>query len=282
MKEFLIESTSNRITRSIAYGFGIIVVIVSVLTVIFLNQLNELSRNTKQIVNVNGTKTELIYQLRDAIRLRALSMQLMAATDDYFLRDNEKQRFYSYTARYRMDRLKLIKMPMNTREQILHAKLIALTRKVQPLNRRAVKLLTDGASKELVNKAVDKARNGQFRLLGYLDQLRLIQKNVSQITISETKNNLTKTIYIAVICIFLGILIAYMAYRKVSEYVNNNTADLHSKNTELEEAYHKAEEATKIKSRFLANMSHEIRTPLNGVLGMLQLLNETDMDSHQR
>jgi signal transduction histidine kinase/DNA-binding response OmpR family regulator len=42
-----------------------------------------------------------------------------------------------------------------------------------------------------------------------------------------------------------------------------------------------AEAASQAKSQFLANMSHEIRTPITGVIGMLQLLQRTEMDKRQ-
>ena len=51
--------------------------------------------------------------------------------------------------------------------------------------------------------------------------------------------------------------------------------------TDLVRATHVAEEASRSKSQFLANMSHEIRTPMNAILGMLKLLQSTELSARQ-
>jgi len=65
---------------------------------------------------------------------------------------------------------------------------------------------------------------------------------------------------------------------KLKEYHIN----LETSVKELKLAKEKALQAASSKAQFLANMSHEIRTPMNGVLGMLELLRNSVLNSSQR
>ncbi len=84
--------------------------------------------------------------------------------------------------------------------------------------------------------------------------------------------------------VFYVVKTRYYSQSEDTSYIIGIITDLTDRKRQEEElrrAVAKAEEALKGKSMFLASMSHEIRTPMNSILGMAELLAETDLNDEQ-
>lgn len=255
-------------------GFAAVLGLTFLLGIVGLYQLHKFKATMTHIVDVGNEKTAMAIRMRDAIRLRALTVQRMLATDDYFTRDRELLKYYEYSGMYREARQALFAMPMTDEERQIHKTLTKMTNIAQPKNRSAAEMLLMDPVPAEFDDVLDDAIAVQGQLLQLLDQFVLLQKRYAKRDVADAEREFQSTIMMMIVVVAMLLLVGSVIARRVTHLVTSKNTELEEKNKELEAAWFEAANATRAKSKFLANMSHEIRTPLTSIIGFAETLSE--------
>lgn len=93
-------------------------------------------------------------------------------------------------------------------------------------------------------------------------------------------NELNRIRDISISSVIAIMVLGFALYTFKRSYLHDkNSLNQAIKDIEVEKV--KAESADKAKSQFLATISHEMRTPLNGIVGISEILSETDLNAEQ-
>ena len=116
-----------------------------------------------------------------------------------------------------------------------------------------------------------------------ITQLTLLLKDMNNekpVTISGYRKNLSE-----IESVIKAANALYLKNKQTKDLLNETRAlnvQMEAMNNDLTNAMKQTEQANKTKIDFVANMSHELRTPMNGILGMLQLLQSSELPSRQK
>jgi len=120
-----------------------------------------------------------------------------------------------------------------------------------------IEFITNNANKVDINTE----KNKSYQLVEYISESQL----AVEVLMNKKQQTLFVCIVLAVICLLSNFILALTRQAVV-----------------LKEKTLEAKEACEVKSQFLANMSHEVRTPMNGIIGLSDLILETELSTKQQ
>ena len=213
------------LSLGLTLGFSLIVLLLVTLTLVGLLRIADINRHLQQIVQNNNVKTELVHNMKDALRERTIITHLVSLLKDSFAQDQEYQNFSNQGAAFAAARSALEAMPLNSEEKEILAHMRALTLKTQPHVIRSVELAMDGKtveSRQLIETEVVVA---QKNISHELNKLLALQKTDTQTAVAGAQQSYENTRLLMLIlggsAIGLGLVIAVVVIRNAHKQANS-------------------------------------------------------------
>jgi len=197
----------NRSKAIILLGFGSILVLVSLLIVIGVNNLSKSKTRLDRVVNSNNLKISLVNQMRSAARERTISLQHMLITKDSDEMDKSIARMAFYGGKFVSSRAELLSLSLSIKEKEILDEQAILSRQVGPIQNKISDLIDFGEMQRAQELLIEKAVPLQDKVFEIFTRLQDIQRSETQVSIEENGANYRKIVMIMWVVTSIVILI---------------------------------------------------------------------------
>lgn len=233
-----------------------------------------LRRDLESDIAVLTRKTDLLTQMRDHARSRAISVHRMVLLEDRFAREDEYLRFLNFGDLFLRARDQFLALPITPREQMLLDGLFPLLTKGKETHEHAIEALQAGHYARAQQIVLHKVIPVQDSSMAALNLLFDAERDATRTLVENARSSYDrfKAAILTLGGALLGacILAVYFFTRR----------EHHSKK-DLLNAVEAAKRADALRCEFLARVSHELRTPLTAILGYAELLIEDHGEDRQ-
>lgn len=155
---------------------GIIALMFALLYMSWIHDVG--SRESHRLLQTLNEKTEQAFIMREAIRKRSFSLSLILTMDDFFDRDEERERFEGYAREFTMAQEKLLSLGIGPEEQDILDKFREAARKGRPTVDNAIEALVEGLPRQQAEETALKAISIQTAQFGRFDKLFAVLKKL--------------------------------------------------------------------------------------------------------
>ncbi len=205
----------------ISLGFlAVFVLMVTVLS-ISMTTMHSDSAEMSELINQTTRKTQLAYQMRDAIRIRTNSIRSVLQITDPTDRERVFDTLVNSTQSYLDDREELIRLGSNEREQGILANISDTDERVSSVYEKANNNIFDKAGNtESLKSVIGEVRLQELVLLNHLNDLVKLEQTLAEETLAANRkrNAITQKLLLTlmVVAFLLSMFISFVVTQRVS------------------------------------------------------------------
>lgn len=216
--------SSMKVGTRLGAGFGMLLLLLSVLAAVALNRMAFLQDNIDRIVNQNFVKIEFANTMRDAVRYQAVALRDVVLQEDLAFKKKELKLMREARKKYNAAGEELEKMIASTDANAYLVKIKASEAQVQPFVDETIDFSLNDKHIDAGNVVRDKVRPVQIQLVTELEEMLEYFQKINQEAAVEAKQTYRKTqivmIVLGGIAMMLGIAIAYFTTRSITTPLN--------------------------------------------------------------